>query len=135
MSVPGAEAPSEIMLYFPGMKAFCVAEEINRSPAQPADLTRGEGPERPIMEQIYRPGDHGVRRSGRGILSTHHWPTWGNKNIVAYWEKQRDLYRYLHDQTLHLANQGYTPREIAEMIKLPSSIANEFANLWILWNR
>lgn len=38
------------------------------------------------------------------------------------------MYRYLHDQTLHLANQGYTPREIAEMIKLPGAIANEFAN-------
>ncbi len=128
MSVPGAEAPSEIMMYFPEMKAFCVAEEINRTlhnllTLRGAKVRNGQLWSKYIDRAITECGDQ-VEVS----FSTHHWPTWDNKNIVAYWEKQRDLYRYLHDQTLHLANQGYTPREIAEMIKLPSSIANEFAN-------
>ena len=110
------------------MKAFCVAEEINRTlhnllTLRGAKVRNGQLWSKYIDRAITECGDQ-VEVS----FSTHHWPTWGNKNIVAYWEKQRDLYRYLHDQTLHLANQGYTPREIAEMIKLPSSIANEFAN-------
>ena len=128
MSVPGAEAPSEIMMYFPGMKAFCVAEEINRTQhnlltLRGAKVRNGQLWSKYIDRAITECGDQVVVS-----FSTLHWPSWGIKNIVAFWEKQRDLYRYLHDQTLHLANQGYTPREIAEMIKLPSSIANEFAN-------
>lgn len=128
MSVPGAEAPVEIMMYFPEMKAFCVAEEINHNlhnllTLRGAKVRNGQLWSKYIDKAIVKCGDQ-VEVS----FSTHHWPTWGNKQIVGYWEKQRDLYRYLHDQTLHLANQGYTPREIAEMIKLPGAIANEFAN-------
>lgn len=128
MSVPGAEAPVEIMMYFPEMKAFCVAEEINHNlhnllTLRGAKVRNGQLWSKYIDKAIVKCGDQ-VEVS----FSTHHWPTWGNKKIVGYWEKQRDLYRYLHDQTLHLANQGYTPREIAEMIKLPEAIANEFAN-------
>lgn len=128
MSVPGAEAPVEIMMYFPEMKAFCVAEEINHNlhnllTLRGAKVRNGQLWSKYIDKAIVKCGDQ-VEVS----FSTHHWPTWGNKKIVGYWEKQRDMYRYLHDQTLHLANQGYTPREIAEMIKLPGAIANEFAN-------
>lgn len=128
MSVPGAEAPVEIMMFFPEMKAFCVAEEINHNlhnllTLRGAKVRNGQLWSKYIDKAIVKCGDQ-VEVS----FSTHHWPTWDNKKIVGYWEKQRDLYRYLHDQTLHLANQGYTPREIAEMIKLPGAIANEFAN-------
>jgi alkyl sulfatase BDS1-like metallo-beta-lactamase superfamily hydrolase len=52
-------------------------------------------------------------------FASHHWPTWGNGEIVAYLTQQRDLYTYLHDQTLRLINQGYIHSEIAEMIELP----------------
>jgi alkyl sulfatase BDS1-like metallo-beta-lactamase superfamily hydrolase len=47
---------------------------------------------------------------------------------LSYLKKQRDIYKFLHDQTLHLVNQGYTPLEIAEMIKLPDSLSKEFYN-------
>ncbi|MGL4909290.1 MAG: alkyl/aryl-sulfatase [Bacteroidales bacterium] len=128
MSVPGAEAPCEIMIYFPQFKSFCVAEEINRTlhnlvTLRGAKVRNGQLWSKYIDEALVRYGDN-VEVS----FSTHHWPTWGNKAIVDYWEKQRDMYRYIHDQTLHLANKGYTPKEIAEMIKLPKSISKEFAN-------
>ena len=47
---------------------------------------------------------------------------------IDFYEKQRDTYRYIHDQTLRLANHGGTMVEIAEQIKLPSSLAKEFYN-------
>ena len=31
----------------------------------------------------------------------------GHRDIVAFLTEQRDLYAYLHDQTLRLMNQGY----------------------------
>ena len=59
----------------------------------------------------------------RSCFASHHWPTWGNARIVEYLKKQRDTYKYIHDQTLRLANQGWTPREIAEVLELRSRCA------------
>ncbi|HEY9262683.1 alkyl sulfatase dimerization domain-containing protein, partial [Chitinophaga sp.] len=61
-------------------------------------------------------------------FGSHHWPSWGNEHINEYWKSQRDLYRFIHDQTLRLANEGYTPVEIADMIKLPASLDKKFFN-------
>ena len=36
--------------------------------------------------------------------------------------EQRDLYAFLHDQTLRLMNQGYVGSEIAEMIEMPPAL-------------
>src|SRR3546814_12418769 len=62
------------------------------------------------------------------VFAQHHWPTWGNAKVVELLEKQRDLYRFINDETLRLANQGYTMREIAEQIELPESLATFWAN-------
>jgi alkyl sulfatase BDS1-like metallo-beta-lactamase superfamily hydrolase len=59
-------------------------------------------------------------------FASHHWPTWGKKNIKDFLVKQRDLYRYIHDETLRLANSGLTPNEISEVIALPKSLEKEF---------
>ena len=55
-------------------------------------------------------------------FASHHWPAWGTSNIVAFLTQQRDLYAYLHDQTLRLINQGYIHSEIAEMMELPPDL-------------
>jgi alkyl sulfatase BDS1-like metallo-beta-lactamase superfamily hydrolase len=46
--------------------------------------------------------------------------------VVDFLTGQRDLYKYIHDQTLRLANRGLTPREIAEELTLPDSLAGRF---------
>lgn len=53
------------------------------------------------------------------VFASHHWPTWGQDNIVEYLSVQRDLYAYLHDQTLRQLNQGFTGIEIAETFQMP----------------
>ena len=53
---------------------------------------------------------------------SHHWPMWGSDRVIKYLGEQRDLYAYLHDQTLRLMNQGYTGIEIAEMVELPPAL-------------
>jgi alkyl sulfatase BDS1-like metallo-beta-lactamase superfamily hydrolase len=55
-------------------------------------------------------------------FASHHWPTWGKDHIVRYLREQRDLYAFLHDQTLRLLNQGYVGPEIAEMIEMPPAL-------------
>jgi alkyl sulfatase BDS1-like metallo-beta-lactamase superfamily hydrolase len=53
------------------------------------------------------------------VFASHHWPIWGTENIERFLTEQRDLYGYLHDQTLRLLNEGYIGAEIAEMIEIP----------------
>ena len=120
------EAPVEIMVWFPQMKAFCTAEDMthnmhNLQTLRGAKVRNGLLWSKAVDTAIERYGDE-VEVS----FATHHWPTWGNERIVDYWEAQRDLYRYLHDQTLHMANRGLTPNEIAEEMQLPASLASQF---------
>lgn len=125
---PSAEAPVEIMVYFPQMKAYCTAEEINHTIHNLLTL-RGAVVRNGLLWSKHI--DKSIQLYGKDVevsFSTHHWPTWGNENILKYWTSQRDLYRYLHDQTLHLANKGYTPMEIAEEINLPESLDTLFCN-------
>ena len=56
------------------------------------------------------------------VFASHHWPTWGEERIVEFLSLQRDLYAYLHDQTLRMLNQGMTGAEIAEVIELPPAL-------------
>ncbi len=60
------------------------------------------------------------------LFASHHWPKWGAERAAAFLRKQRDLYKFIHDQTLRLANHGLTPLEIAEEIALPPTLAAEW---------
>ena len=54
------------------------------------------------------------------VFAQHHWPVWGNARVLDFLAKQRDLYKYLHDQTVRLMNHGYKAAEIAERLALPT---------------
>jgi len=58
------------------------------------------------------------------VFSSHHWPTWGKDNVITFLSQQRDLYAYLHNETLLQLNNGHTGLEIAEDFKLPPSLDN-----------
>ena len=60
------------------------------------------------------------------VFQSHHWPRWGNAYVVEYMKKTRDTYKYIHDQSVRLLNEGYTSTEIAEMVQLPA----ELNQLW-----
>ena len=62
------------------------------------------------------------------LYNMHHWPVWGNEAIAKHVELQRDMYRYINDETLRLANHGYTMVEIAEMFEMPEEIDTHFSN-------
>ncbi len=125
---PNAEAPAEMMFYLPKWKAFCAAEEANGVlhnlyTLRGAQVRNGKDWARWLDEAIDLFGaDLEV------VFGSHHWPRWGREPALDYLAKQRDLYRYIHDQTLRLANKGLTPREIAEEIELPESLDQEWFN-------
>ena len=128
INTPGAEAPAELMFYMPEKKALCQTEIINHTlhnllTLRGAQVRNGLKWSKYIHEVIERFGDD-VEIS----FGSHHWPTWGNSEIVEFWKVQRDTYRYIHDEVLRLANHGLTLEEVAEEIALPESLAKSFAS-------
>lgn len=125
---PEAEAPAEMMFYFHDLKAFCQAENINHNFHNLYTLRGAKVRNGQKWSQYI---DKAIEKWGADVeysFGTHHWPTWGNGDIIDFWGKQRDLYRFVHDQTVRLANTGLTPKEIAEVLKLPDSLGKEFYN-------
>ena len=123
---PGTEAPSEMNFHFPDRRVLCIAE--NATHTMHNILTpRGALVRDPHIWAHYL--NESIELFGERsdvLFAGHHWPRWGTERIVDYLKKQRDLYAYLHDQTLRLLNKGLTGREIAETLELPPSLAREW---------
>ncbi|WP_437293417.1 alkyl/aryl-sulfatase [Sorangium sp. So ce426] len=121
---PGSEAPAEMHLFFPGLRALCIAENATHTLHNVLTL-RGALVRDPhawagyLTEAIERFGDR-----ADVVFASHHWPTWGRDEVLEYLSLQRDLYAYLHDQTLRMINRGLTGAEIAEQIVLPPALQN-----------
>ncbi|GAA1058151.1 MBL fold hydrolase [Agromyces luteolus] len=121
---PGTEAPAEMHFLFPGRRALCMAENATRNLHNLLTL-RGALVRDPhvwskyLTEAIERFGDR-----ADVVFASHHWPTWGADEIREFLGLQRDLYAYLHDQTLRMLNRGMTGAEIAEEIQLPPALEN-----------
>ncbi|NIJ12103.1 alkyl sulfatase BDS1-like metallo-beta-lactamase superfamily hydrolase [Saccharomonospora amisosensis] len=119
---PGTEAPAEMHLHFPELNALCIAENAthtlhNLLTLRGAQVRDARAWARYLTEAIDLFGEH-----TDVVFASHHWPTWGRDKVVEYLSLQRDLYAYLHDQTLRLINSGYTGSEIAESIQLPPAL-------------
>ncbi|HEX7790152.1 MAG TPA: alkyl sulfatase dimerization domain-containing protein [Afipia sp.] len=126
--VPGSEAPSEMIMYFPQFKLLNMAEDAthnmhNLYTIRGAEIRDGRLWSRYINEAIARYGDR-----TDVVIAQHHWPMWGNERIVSFLKKQRDLYKFIHDQTVRLLNHGLTSTEIAERLQLPPSLASDWAS-------
>jgi alkyl sulfatase BDS1-like metallo-beta-lactamase superfamily hydrolase len=122
---PGTEAPAEMNFHLPELSALCVADNVARS-MHNILTPRGALVRDPHVWANYLDEAIDLFAAESDVLFTgHHWPCWGTEQIVDLLEKQRDLYAYLHDQTLRLLNRGYTGSEIAELIELPPSLASE----------
>ncbi|WP_026941209.1 alkyl/aryl-sulfatase [Hellea balneolensis] len=124
----GAEAPTEFMFYMPEQRAFCQAEIINHT-LHNLYTPRGAKVRDGKVWSVYI--DQAIQKYADKTdvsFGSHHWPVWGKEDVNELWIGQRDLYRYIHDQTVRLANEGYTMHEIPERLELPDSLASSFAN-------
>lgn len=119
---PGTEAPAEMNFYFPAHRALCTAENATHTMHNLLTL-RGAPVRDPRMWAAYLTEAINLfGGSAEVAFASHHWPTWGADRVVEFLALQRDLYAYLHDQTLRLINQGYVGSEIAEMLQLPPAL-------------
>lgn len=124
---PESEAPAELTFYLPDLKAFCGAEIVSHNMHNLYTL-RGAKVRNALKWSSYIDEAMNLFGEAEIYFASHHWPMWGNERIVEFLKIQRDTYKYIHDQTVRLFSQGYTPLEIAEMIELPESLQTGFAN-------
>ncbi|KZR22649.1 alkyl/aryl-sulfatase [Enterobacter hormaechei] len=128
MMAPGSEAPSEMLWYVKEKKMIKAAEDVTHTLHNTYSL-RGAKIRDPLAWSKYI--NAAIERWGADaevIIAQHHWPTWGNENIVKLMKGQRDMYRYINDQTLRMANKGLTRDEIAAEFTLPESLEKQWAS-------
>lgn len=125
--VSGSEAPAEFTFYLPKYKAFCGAELVSRNMHNVYTLRGAKVRDANIwssyIEQARTKFDNADT-----YFASHHWPLWGQENINDFLITQRDTYKFIHDQSVRLMNQGLTPNEIAEQLTLPDSLNTRFDN-------
>lgn len=125
---PDTEAPAEFLMWLPKWKLLNSAEDVTHTIHNILTLRGAQ-----VRDCVaWWKALHGVlRRYGADVevlIAQHHWPVWGNERVVSLVADQRDLYKYLHDEVLRLANNGSTMFEIAEEIRLPDSIGKKWHN-------
>jgi alkyl sulfatase BDS1-like metallo-beta-lactamase superfamily hydrolase len=120
---PGTEAPAEMNLYLPQLRALCMAENAtqmmhNLLTPRGAQVRDAKAWSEYLDNSLARYGD-----KSDVLFAQHNWPTWGGERIRTFLADQRDMYAFLNDRTLHLMNQGLTSVEIADAIKtLPGAL-------------
>lgn len=124
--IPDTEAPAEFNVHFPDLGVLLIAETAtvsmhNITTLRGAQVRDSKAWAKSLDEAIVLYGN-----DSDVLLGSHHWPTWGQRHLVARLAEQRDLYRYLHDQTVRLMNLGLNGTEIAEQLRLPPSLENSW---------
>jgi alkyl sulfatase BDS1-like metallo-beta-lactamase superfamily hydrolase len=120
---PETEAPAEMHMFYPALRALNLAENAthnlhNTYPIRGAQARDANAWAKYLDEARDRFGRH-----ADVAFAQHHWPVWGNARVLDFLARQRDLYKYLHDQTARLMNHGLKAVEIAERLALPASLA------------
>jgi alkyl sulfatase BDS1-like metallo-beta-lactamase superfamily hydrolase len=120
--VKGIVSQPDVEAYFPDHRALCAAENTSHTLHNILTL-RGA-----VVRDAHDWAHYLTETIGLWgddldvVFASHHWPTWGRERAVEFLAAQRDMYLYLHDQTLRLINQGYVGTEIAEMLEMPPEL-------------
>lgn len=125
---PDTEAPSEMHFHFPQFKALCIAENCTHNLHNLYTLRGAQVRDAQAWAYYVNEAIDLFSQETDVVFASHHWPTWGHDRCLRFLEKQRDMYKYLHDEVLRLANHGFTMLEVAEMVQLPKELASEWYN-------
>lgn len=125
---PNTEAPAEMNFYLPDLRILDMAENVNvtmhnvltpRGALVRDSKAWADG----LTESIRLFAD-----SSDLMITSHGWPRFGKETVRTVLEQHRDTYKYLHDQSVRLLNQGLTGDEIAAQIQLPPSLSRDWFN-------
>ncbi len=123
---PNSEAPAEMHFYFPGERVLNLAENAcqlmhNLCPIRGAKTRDALAWSKYLDEALNE-----FAPITDVAIAQHHWPVWGKDRVMTFLGEQRDMYRYLHDQTLRLMSHGMTPNEIANELMMPNNLSKRW---------
>jgi len=124
---PGAEAPAEMIMYYPQFKVLNMAE-ITAQTMHNLLPMRGALVRDSLLWSKHIGG--ALQRYGAKsdiMIAQHNWPVWGSERVQGFLKKQRDTYKFVHDQTVRLMNHGQVGAEIADTLKMPASLTSDWA--------
>ncbi|MCX9562564.1 MBL fold metallo-hydrolase, partial [Vibrio cholerae] len=127
-NTPGTESPAEMNTYFPQFKALWMAENTVGGLHNVYTLRGAEVRDAKAWSKYINESIHMYAKEADVMFASHTWPRWGNDNINHFLRKQRDMYGYIHDQALRLANHGVTINEIQDEFHVPDVLAHEWYN-------
>ena len=124
---PNTEAPAELHLFLPKQRVLNLAENATKTmhnllPFRGTEVRDASAWSMHLSDALERFGGN-----TDVLIAQHHWPTWGRARVAQALSNQRDLYKYIHDQSVRLMNHGYVPDEIAEALVLPPGLASDWA--------
>ena len=122
-----SEAPSEMLIYLPQSHVLDVAEDATHSLHNllPFRGTLVRDANRWSLYLNTALDEFGA--DAQVLIAQHTWPVWGNERVRTHLANQRDLYKYVHDQTIRMMNQGLGPIEIAEALTMPPGLENDWS--------
>jgi alkyl sulfatase BDS1-like metallo-beta-lactamase superfamily hydrolase len=123
---PETEAPAEMHMFYPGLRALNLAENATHNLHNIYPIRGAQVRDANAWAKYLNEARDKFATKSDVVFAQHHWPVWGNSRLLDYLAKQRDTYKYLHDQTLRLINHGYRSAEIAERLALPKSLEREW---------
>ncbi|KAL9033279.1 MAG: hypothetical protein Q9180_006030 [Flavoplaca navasiana] len=119
---PNTEAPAEMLIFFPELGALCAAEDATHTFHNVLTLRGAVVRDPHVWARVLTETIDLFGGRASVMFASHHWPTWGYEEVVNFLTLQRDLYAYVHDQTLRLLNKGLNGLEIAEQMLLPPAL-------------
>ena len=118
---PGTEAPAEMNAYFPKYRALWMAENCTGTLHNLYTLRGAQVRDANDWAKYIIEADQRFCNRTDVVFQSHNWPHWGEE-IHEYLLNTAAIYKFIHDQTLHYMNMGYTSNEIAAMISLPDAL-------------
>lgn len=123
---PGTEAPANMNMHFPALRMLNLAETACHTMHNLCPLRGAKTRDALAWARYLDQALDSFVPEAEVLVGQHHWPVWGRDRICEYVSGQRDMYRYLHDQTLRLMSHGMTPKEIADKLMLPSQLSRQW---------
>lgn len=121
-----SEAPSEMLIYLPQSHVLDVAEDATHTLHNLLPFRGTVVRDANRWSQYLNAALEQFGADAQVVIAQHQWPVWVNERVRAYLANQRDLYKYVHDQTIRMMNQGLGPVEIAEALTMPPGLENEW---------
>lgn len=124
---PGAEAPSEMIIHHPGLRVLNMTEISSHNFHNLLPLRGAQARDSLAWSRYLDGALQRYATEADVLIAQHHWPVWGAEAIDGFLRRQRDLYKFVHDQTLRLMNHGQLAGEIAELLQLPESLQQDWS--------